>query len=394
MAHNPPDVNPRPAIDFSGRQSPERHLKWPGMGPRVALVHDYLIQDGGAERVLGCLQRMFPEAPTYALLHDPDHPQARGRAVRSSLLQKFPFARNLYQWYMPLMPLAIEQLDFAGYDLVISSSSSFAKGIITAPETRHICYLHTPTRFLWQERIGYLDGLRQPRFLRAVLLPYLHRLRQWDRLAAERPDQLLTNSATSQARIKRYYGREAEVIYPPVDVERIKPGQGPGTYWLAGGRLVGYKRFDLVVKAFARMRLPLKIFGVGPEMRHLKKLAGPETEFLGYVDDQRKIELYRGAIGYLYPQVEDFGITAVEAMAAGRPVIAFGSGGGAETVLDGVTGEHIETQSWENIADAVIRFDAKKYDPARIRNRAEEFSERNFTQRLSEYLERTKMPCA
>lgn len=359
------------------------------MGQRVALVHDYLIQDGGAERVLGCLQGMYPDAPTYVLVHDPNHPQARGKLIHDSLLKNLPFSRRFYQWYMPLMPLAVEQLDFTGYDLVISSSSSFAKGIITAPETKHVCYLHTPTRFLWQERIGYLNDLRQPRVLRAALLPILHRLRTWDRLAAERPTHLVTNSQTSRERIRRYYNREAKVIFPPVDVGRIQLSRSPGSYWLAAGRLVGYKRFDLIVKAFARLRLPLKIFGCGPEMRRLRSMAGPETEFLGNVSESRKVELYQNAIGFLYPQVEDFGITAVEAMAAGKPVIAYGVGGGAESVINGVTGEHIETQSWENIADAVIRFDAGKYDPAKIRARAEEFSEETFKQKLTTYLSTT-----
>lgn len=357
------------------------------MGPKVALVHDYLIQDGGAERVLGCLQRLFPEAPTYTILYDPKHPQAAGKAVRGSFLQKFPFSRHLDQWYMPLMPMAVEQLDLSGYDLVISSSSSFAKGIITAPETKHVCYMHTPTRFLWHDRIGYLNDLRQPRLVRIALLPILHQLRLWDLQAANRPTHLLTNSRTSQARIRRYYGREAEVVYPPVDVSRIPLARDRGSYWLAAGRLVGYKRFDLIVRAFARLRLPLKIFGSGPELRRLRAMAGPETEFLGNVPEQKKVELYQGAIGFLYPQIEDFGITAVEAMAAGKPVIAYGAGGGAESVVDGVTGEHIETQSWENIADAVIRFDATKYDPQRIRARAEEFSEDRFKEKMLCYIE-------
>ncbi|MBI5654063.1 glycosyltransferase [Candidatus Uhrbacteria bacterium] len=356
------------------------------MGMKVALVHDYLIQDGGAERVLGALQRIFPNAPTFTIIYDPKHPQAQGKAIKTSFLQKFPFSRRLDQWYMPLMPLAVEQMDFSGFDLVISSSSSFAKGIITAPETKHVCYMHTPTRFLWHDRIGYLNDLRQPRPIRIALLPILQHLRLWDKLAAERPTHVLTNSLTSRERIKKYYGREAEVIYPPVDVAGIKVSRTPGTYWLAAGRLVGYKRFDLAVKAFAKLHLPLKIFGTGPEMRRLKKMAGPKTEFLGNVTEQKKAELYQGAIGFLYPQVEDFGITAVEAMAAGKPVIAYGSGGGAESVLNGVTGEHIETQSWENIADAVIRLDPAKYDPMRIRARAEEFSEERFKEKLTAYL--------
>ncbi|MDQ7814433.1 MAG: glycosyltransferase [Patescibacteria group bacterium] len=354
---------------------------------KVALVHDYLMQDGGAERVLGELQKMFPDAPTYTLLYDRDHAQARNRQIIPSIMDRWPGARRFYQWYMPLMPMAVEHMDFSGYDLVISSSSSFAKGIIVPPETRHVCYCHTPTRFLWQERIGYINDLRQPRFLRLMLPPLLHRLRLWDRLAAERPSHLLTNSATSRERIRRYYNRDAHVIFPPVEISRVQVGTAPGKFWLAGGRLVGYKRFDLVVKAFAKLRLPLKIFGVGPEYRKLKSLAAPETEFLGYVTDEKKKELYTQAIGYLYPQIEDFGITAVEAMAAGRPVIAYGKGGGAETVIDGVTGKHIQGQAWEDIADAVVRFKAEDYDGSKIRRRAEEFSEENFRQQFLRYLD-------
>ncbi|MFA4954866.1 MAG: glycosyltransferase [Patescibacteria group bacterium] len=355
---------------------------------KIALVHDYLIQDGGAERVLGALQDMFPRAPTFTILYNPNHPHAQGKIIRSSFLQKFPFSWHLDQWYMPLMPMAVEQMDFSEYDLVISSSISFAKGIITAPETKHVCYVHTPTRFLWHDRIGYMNDLRQPRLIRIALLPILHRLRLWDKLAAERPTHLLTNSQTSQERIRRYYGREAEVIYPPVDVERIPLSTAPGEYWLAGGRLVGYKRFDLIVQAFAKLRLPLKIFGAGPEYSKLKSLAAPETEFTGYISDAEKIALYGKAIGFLHPQMEDFGITAVEAMAAGKPVLTYGRGGGAETIVPGETGEFLESQSWENIADAVMRFNPAQYDPNAIRRRAEQFSKARFQERLTDFLSR------
>jgi glycosyltransferase involved in cell wall biosynthesis len=355
---------------------------------KIALVHDYLIQDGGAERVLGALQDMFPRAPTFVLLHDARHQQAQGKNIRSSFINYLPFSQQLYQWYMPLMPMAAEQLDFTGFDLVISSSSSFIKGIIVPPEAKHVCYCHTPTRFLWQERLSYVNDLKHPRFMRMLLPPLFHSLRQWDRLAAERPTHLLTNSQTSQERIRRYYGREAEVIYPPVDVERIPLSTAPGEYWLAGGRLVGYKRFDLIVQAFAKLRLPLKIFGAGPEYSKLKSLAAPETEFTGYISDAEKIALYGKAIGFLHPQMEDFGITAVEAMAAGKPVLTYGRGGGAETIVPGETGEFLEAQSWENIADAVMRFNPAEYDPNAIRRRAEQFSKARFQERLTDFLSR------
>ncbi len=357
-------------------------------GLKIALVHDYLIQDGGAERVLGALQGLFPQAPTFTLLADPRHAQAAGK-VHTSFLQSWPLAQRLYQWYLPFMPIAIEHLDLTGYDLVISSSSSFAKGIIVPPGTVHICYCHTPTRFLWQDRIGYLNDVPAPGPMRALLPPILHSLRKWDRLAAERPDRMLTNSATSKARIKRYYGRDADIIYPPVDIARIPMADAPGTYWLAGGRLVGYKRFDLVVKAFAKLNLPLKIFGTGPEETKLRAMAGKSTEFLGYVSDDDKIALYRGAIGFLHPQIEDFGIAAVEAMAAGRPVIAYGKGGAAETVVDGATGIHLTEQTWEAIGDAVIRFDPTRFDAAAIRRHAETFSMDRFATALEAAITQT-----
>jgi glycosyltransferase involved in cell wall biosynthesis len=360
--------------------------------PRVALVHDYLVQDGGAERVLATFQEMFPTAPTYVLIHDPErtHPSFRDKQIRTSFLDRMPLAHRFYQWYLPLMPVAAEHLDLSDFDIVISSSSSFAKGVIAAPNSLHLCYCHTPTRFLWQERLGYLNDLPQPKFLKTLLPAFLHYLRQWDRMAAERPDVMVTNSETSRQRISRYYGRNPVVIAPPVDVQRIPVATEPGTFWLTGGRLVGYKRFDLVVKAFAKLNLPLKVFGTGPEMKKLKTIAGAKTEFVGQIADKEKIELYRSAIGFISPQLEDFGITTIEAMAAGRPVLTFGKGGGAETVRDGVTGIHLETQSWEDIGDAVIRFDTKRFDPAVIRAHAETYSSERFKKEFLTYLDHAR----
>lgn len=353
---------------------------------RVALVHDYLVQDGGAERTLLALHEMYPRAPIFTLFHNPSRTHAgfKHADIRPSRLNTLPFAKRHYQWYLPLMAGAVEEMDLSGYDLVLSSSSSFAKGVIASPEALNICYLHTPTRFLWQERVGYVNELPQPALIKRILPSVLHQLRTWDRLAASRPDILLTNSRTSQSRIKRYYGRGSTVIAPPVDIERIPFSHKPGTFWLTGGRLVAYKRFDLAVRAFAKLNLPLKIFGEGPELPKLKKLAGPKTEFLGHVTEQEKIELFREAIAFLHPQIEDFGITAVEAMAAGRPIIAFGQGGAAETVIDGTTGTYFEVQTWEDVGNAVIRFDPSRFDARRIRAHAETFAKPAFKQRVRE----------
>lgn len=355
---------------------------------RIALVHDYLVQDGGAERVLLAFHELYPRAPIFTLFHDPEHTHVgfKDADIRPSKLNRLPFARRHYQWYLPLMSEAVESIDLSGYDLVLSSSSNFAKGVIATPESLHVCYLHTPTRFLWQERLGYVNDIPQPRLIKRLLPAYLHHLRQWDQLAAMRPDILLTNSHTSQMRIRRFYARDSEVMPPPVDVDRIPLSTNPGSYWLTGGRLVVYKRFDLVVRAFAKLNLPLKIFGVGPEMDKLRKMAGSRTEFLGHITDEAKIQLFREAIAFLHPQIEDFGITAVEAMAAGRPIIAFGQGGASETVMDGVTGTFIEMQTWEDIGNAAIRFDPSRYDPRKIRAHAETFGKAAFQKRLKERL--------
>ncbi len=356
---------------------------------KVALVHDYLVQDGGAERVLLALHELYPQAPIFTLFHDPalTHPDLAKADIRPSSLNTQPFAPRHYQWYLPFMPQAVEAFDLSTFDLVISNSSSFSKGAIASPHALHIGYCHTPTRFLWQDRIGYVNDLPQPRLVKAFLPYFLHRLRQWDRLAAERPDILLTNSETSRLRIKRYYQREAQVIYPPVDVDKIALSLEDKGYWLAGGRLVAYKRFDLIVQAFAKLGLPLTIFGDGPERSKLAALAGSQTKFVGRVDEATKIELYHGCRGLVHPQVEDFGIIAVEAMAAGKPVIAYGRGGAQETVIHGITGLHLEVQCWQDLAEAVRTFNQQTFEPARIRQHAEQFSRVRFLDTMRSTIE-------
>jgi glycosyltransferase involved in cell wall biosynthesis len=220
------------------------------------------------------------------------------------------------------------------------------------------------------------------------LLPlYLHHLRQWDVLAAQRPDILLTNSRTSQERIRRFYRREAKVIFPPVDTHLIQPSANHQGYWLIGGRLVGYKRFDLAISAFTRLKIPLKIFGKGPEEKKLRRLASSNIEFLGPVDEETKFKLYRGAIGFLYPQIEDFGITAIEAMAAGKPVIAYGKGGITETLINGKTGTFFHHQTPEDIAESVLQFEAKNFSMEEIRAHAERFSQERFAEEIQRVIQ-------
>lgn len=354
---------------------------------RIALVHDYLSQDGGAERVLRAMHELWPEAPVFTLFHDRDraNPAFRQMRIVTSPLQKAPLAVRHFRWFLPLMPLATESHDLSGYDLVLSSSSMFAKGVITAPETLHLSYCHTPTRFLWTDRLAYLDQ-NVPTPIRRFLPPVMAGLRAWDRLSVERVDRFMANSRTVADRIWKYYQRRADVLHPPVDVSAFTVGQGTGGYYLTGGRLVAYKRFDLAVRAFSKLGVPLKVFGEGPELFALRRMAKRNVEFLGRVDDATRAALYRDAAAFVHPQIEDFGITALEAMASGRPVIAYPAGGATETVKSGETGIFFDEQSWENLAHAVIRFAPEKCDPLRIRAHAEQFATPLFLTRLSAYV--------
>lgn len=347
---------------------------------RVALVHDHLTQLGGAERVLEVLQSLWPLAPTYTLLYDKSSmdPVFGHKDIRASFLQKIPGALHRMRWLLPLMPVATEHYPLQEYDVVISSASSFAKGIVTNANAIHVCYCHTPTRYLWSDATSYVDELRAPGFVKA-LLPILQSvLRSWDRLAADRVDVFVANSQTVQQRIKKYYGKESIVIHPPVNTEEFSISTAPKTAFLIGGRLVSYKRYDLVVEAFNRLGIPLIIFGSGPEEAKLRAMANQNITFVGRVTDDERARLFSNAIAFIHPHEEDFGMTAVESMAAGRPVIAFKKGGATETVVEGVTGTFFDEQTWEALADTILHFNEKTYNPSAIKAYAEQFSLANF----------------
>lgn len=355
---------------------------------KIALVHDHLAQDGGAEKVLQAMQQIWPEAPTYVLVYDPKsaNPAFRDREIRSSFLQRLPGGVRHYQWFFPLMPSAVESYDLSGFDVVLSSTASFAKGVITRPETLHISYCHTPTRYLWSDTHSYVQELGASRFVKWMLPFFLSYVRMWDRLAAERVDKFIANSKVVQNRITKYYKASSDIIYPPVTIDQYSIGP-VGDYYLAGGRLVPYKRFDMIIEAFNRLGRKLKIFGDGPEFNNLRRLAHENIEFVGRVNDADLAKLYQGAIAFINPQVEDFGITMVEAMACGRPVIAYAAGGAQEIVLPGITGEFFDYQTWEDLADTIVRFRPEQYSPERIRARAEEFSLPHFKKQLQTYVE-------
>lgn len=356
---------------------------------RVALVHDHLTQSGGAERVLEAMQSLYPNAPTFTLLYDKKAmPEFAHRDIRPSFLQSFPLSLRKPRWYLPLMPTATESHDLSDYDVVLSSSSAFSKGIIPSTDSIHICYCHTPTRYLWMDTHSYVEELAAPGMIKKLLPPLLTSMRTWDKVAADRVDFFLANSETVKRRIQKYYRRESDVLFPPVDVDHFSISTKPKESFLIGGRLVPYKRYDLVIEAFNKIGLPLTVFGSGPDEARLRKMAAKNIKFLGRVSDEERARLFSEAIAFIHPQEEDFGITPVEAMACGTPVIAYKRGGAVETVVDGVTGILFEDQSWQEIADTALHFRRNQFDPAKIREHAHQFSLQTFHTNLAHYVEK------
>ncbi|MEZ4590344.1 MAG: glycosyltransferase [Chloroflexota bacterium] len=355
---------------------------------KVALVHDWMNQIGGAEDVLEALVEMFPDAPIYTSLYAPDRMPDHWRNwdIRPSFINKLPFSHRRQQFYFPLYPFAFEQHDLHGYDLVISNKSGFCHGVITGPDTVHICYCLTPTRYVWryqqyaeQEQLGWLT--------RAILPPFLTQLRQWDRLAADRVDHFVAISQEVRRRIAKIYRRESDIIYPPVDTGRFNICREVEDYYLLVGRLVPYRRIDLLIEAFNRMKRPLRIAGSGRDRARLEALAGPTIEFLGYVPDEELPPLLAKCRAFMFPGEEDFGIAPIQAMAAGRPVIAYAAGGALETVVDGITGTFFAEQTVESIINAVEGFDTTQIDPQRIRHYAQKFDTVLFKQQILNLIE-------
>ncbi len=354
---------------------------------RVALVHDYLNQMGGAEKTLLELARIFPDAPIYTSIYEPSRLDSAFRSldIRTSFMQRLPFVKRHHQPFLPLYPFAIESLDLRGYDLVISDSSAFAKGVITRPETLHISYCYTPMRWAWsfedyieRERIGALGRL--------ALAPFITWLRLWDYATAGRVDAFVAISPVVAARIAKYYRRESVIIPPPVDVNRFEVSTRREDYFLVLSRLVPYKRIDLAVRAFTKLGLPLRIVGAGRDERSLRRLAGPTVRFMGRLNDAQARELLAGCRAFIFPGEEDFGITPVEAQACGKPVIAYGAGGALSTVIEGVTGLYFREQTPDALAAVVASFRDEQFDPHIIRQHAEQFDAARFAERLTRFI--------
>ncbi len=351
---------------------------------KVALVHDYLTQYGGAERVLAALCELFPRAPIYTLVYNEKLTGGafKDRIIRPSFIQNIPFSKKNHRIFSPLMPLAIEQFDFSHYDLVISDSSGYAKGIVVKSGVYHLDYCHTPLRYAWDDSHKYLEEFGFPKLLKSIIPFFISYLRIWDREASSRVDKFIANSEFVRERIKKYYNRESSVLNPPVDASRFNISEDVGDYYLMVGRLVAYKRFDLAISVFNELGWNLKIIGDGPERNRLKKMAKDNIEFLGLVSDSTLPKYYSHARALIFPQEEDFGIVPLESMASGRPVIAFRGGGALETIEEDSTGRFFDFQTTLSLYDIVRDFKESYFDSQYIREHALKYDKAVFKQKF------------
>ena len=357
---------------------------------KVAIVHDWLVSYAGADRVVDCMHHVFPDAPIYTLVYDKDKMPAwfRDYDIRTTWIQKLPFATKLYKKLLPLMPGAFEALDLSEYDLVLSSSSSCSKGVITRPDAVHICYCHTPIRYVWDFYYTYRANANP--LVRAVMPGQMHKLRQWDKCAADRVDYFIANSRYIAQRIKKYYRRDSDVICPCVHINQ-SPFVEKEDFYLVVGRFTWYKRIDLAVAACTKLGRRLVVIGSGDEESRLRAIAGPTVEFKGGgLSDEEVRDYYLRAKAFLFPGEEDFGITPVEAQSAGTPVLAYGRGGACETVEDGRTGLLFHAQTVDSLAECIEKFEAEGVACTKeeIRAHSLRFSEERFEAQLRAYCAR------
>lgn len=352
---------------------------------KVALVHYWLVGMRGGEKVLEALCELYPQADIYTHVVDRDKisDTLKRHTIHTTFIQKLPRATRYYQRYLPLMPLALEQLDLSGYDLVISSESGPAKGIVTSPGTLHICYCHTPMRYVWDM---YHTYRRESGWLmRTLMTPLIHYLKLWDYASAARVDHFIANSNYVAGRVRKFYRRPADVVCPPVAVDDFNPGAERGDYYLMVGQLVGYKRTDIAVRAFSAMGKKLLVIGEGEQLEALRAMAGPSVELLGWQPFSEIKRHFASCRALIFPGIEDFGIVPLEAMASGRPVIAFAEGGALETVRDRETGLFFYEQTPDALTDAVARFEQieAQFDAAAMVAWARRFSKERFKAEIS-----------
>jgi glycosyltransferase involved in cell wall biosynthesis len=356
----------------------------------IALVHDWLNQVGGAEDVLADLVAMYPQSPVYTSIYAPEKMPAFYREwdIRALWMDRLPGIYDHHQPYLPLYPLAWGGLDLSAYDVILSNKSGFCHGVQHDADTLHVCYCLAPTRYVWQFEAYVARESLSPAQV-AVLRPIVALLKRWDRAAADRVDHFIAISTEIQDRIRRYYGRESALIYPPVDTARFQPVAADQVedYYLIVSRHIPYKRIDLAVQACTDLGLPLKIAGRGRDTDRLRAMAGPTVEFLGFVADDDLPGLMARARAFLFPGLEDFGITPLQANAAGRPVIAYAGGGALDTVIPGVTGEHFPDQTVDSLKGVLQSFDATRYDSAQMQAHARRFDVTVFKEQIGAYVE-------
>lgn len=347
---------------------------------KVAIVHYWLVTMRGGERVVEALCELYPDADIYTHVANPEvlSDTILNHRIQETFIARLPGARRYYQKYLPLMPLALEQLDLRDYDLVISSECGPAKGVITTPQTLHVCYCHSPMRYVWDMYWDYLRDVSKP--MRPLARALLHYIRRWDLASAFRVDHFMANSAFVARRVHKHYRRDADVIHPPVDTEAFGLADSTADYYLMVGELVSYKRADLAVRAFSRAGKRLLVIGAGEQLSELRRLAGPSVEIMGRQPSSVIREKYAQCRALVFPGEEDFGIVPIEAMASGRPVIAYRRGGALETVVEGRTGLFFDEQTEDSLLAAVERFEGieETFDPADIRRHAVGFDRKVF----------------
>ena len=362
---------------------------------KKALIHDWFSTYAGAEKCVESFTNIWDDFEIYSLidfLSGTDRDKIlKGKRAHTSFVQRLPFAKDKYRNYLPLFPLAIEQFDLSGYDVVLSSSHAVAKGVLTHSNQLHIAYVHTPIRYAWDLYHHYLRESGLDRGLKGMLAKYfLHKIRLWDASTANRVDHYVANSRYIARRIKKTYGKPSDVIYPPVDVDKFALREAKEEFYLTASRMVPYKKIDLIVEAFSQTDKKLLVIGDGPDMAKIKSKAGKNVELLGFASDETMADLMGRAKAFVFAAEEDFGITPVEAQACGTPVICFGRGGARETVLDGESGLYFMEQNTKELLAAVAKFEQNydKFEPTKIRENSLKFSRTRFEADIKSYVEK------
>jgi len=358
---------------------------------RVAIIHDWYDRPGGAERVVEALLEIYPEAELFAIVDffsDEDRQKyLKGKSVKTSFIQLLPFAKRYFRHYFALMAYAIESFDLREYDLVISSSHAFAKGVITTPNQKHICYCYTPMRYIWDMQRDYFEDNSIKGFKKIYLSYLFHRVRIWDYINSQRVDRFISISNFISDRIKRYYSKDSTIIYPPVNTDRFTFVKDKEDYYFTASRLVPYKQIRLIAEVFAKNGKKLIIAGDGPDRAEIESRVGGNTVMLGSISDSKMVSLMQRAKAFIFASYEDFGIVPVEAMSCGTPVIAYGKGGAKDTVIDGKTGVLFKEQSIESLQSAIDRFEEMSFDYEYISNYAKRFSKERFKKEFREFVD-------